>query len=88
MPSAGSRQDRGYGAAHEKQRKAWAPKVRRGEAYCARCKGPIGIDESWDLGHSDDRTRWTGPEHVSCNRRAGAAVANAARGGLRHSRSW
>jgi len=88
MPSAGSTAARGYGKAHEQQRKAWAPKVRRGEAYCARCRGSIAPDEEWDLGHNDDRTAWTGPEHTLCNRRAGAVASNAGRQGLKHSRPW
>lgn len=88
MPSQGSTTARGYGKAHEQQRKAWAPKVRRGEAYCARCKGAIGVDDPWDLGHNEDRTAWTGPEHASCNRRAGALNGIAARAGLKHSRAW
>jgi len=88
MPGTGSRQDRGYGPAHEKQRKAWAPRVRRGEVDCARCKLRIGPHEQWDLGHTDDRTAWSGPEHVGCNRRAGAANSHAVRKGLKHSRAW
>ncbi len=88
MPSQGSTAARGYGKAHEQQRRAWEPRVRRGEANCWRCRQPIPPDGPWDLGHSDDRTKWMGPECVGCNRRAGAAKANAARQGLRHSRPW
>jgi hypothetical protein len=88
VPSAGSTHARGYGSAHEKQRRAWAPVVARGEATCARCGQPISTTGAWDLGHNDDRTAWTGPEHASCNRKAGAAASNAARLGLRHSRTW
>lgn len=88
MPSAGSKQDRGYGVAHEKQRKAWAPVVRRGQATCARCNVTIKPDEPWDLGHTDDRSAWSGPEHQACNRRAGGAASQASRRGLKHSRTW
>jgi len=88
MPKPGSATERGYGVAHQKQRRAWEPKVKRGEAHCARCGQPITLDQAWDLGHNDERTAWTGPEHATCNRRAGAAVTNAARKGLKHSRVW
>lgn len=88
MPRQGSTPDRGYGIAHKRQRAAWEPKVKRGDVRCARCGERITLDQAWDLGHSDDRTVWTGPEHATCNRRAGAAVGNAARKGLKHSRVW
>ncbi len=63
-----SRQARGYGAAHDKLRKQWAPKVATGRVKCARCNKPIKVGQSWDLGHSDDRTSYRGPEHRKCNR--------------------
>lgn len=88
MPKPGSATDRGYGVAHQRQRKAWEPKVKRGEAYCWRCKKPIPPDGEWDMGHLDDRSGWAGPECRPCNRRAGAAASNAARKGLKHSRVW
>ena len=52
-------------------RKALEPVVLAGEAVCPKCGLRIAPDAAWDLGHSDDRSRWTGPEHASCNRRAG-----------------
>lgn len=85
-----SRQDtttsRGYGSQHQQQRAKWTPIVEAGGVMCARrgpkCIGkPIQPDQEWDMGHDDhDRTKWTGPECVPCNRgaggRNGAAVTN------------
>lgn len=80
-----STSERGYGAAHQRERDRWAPVVAAGGAMCARqgpkCIGkPLAPDQPWDLGHNDDRTAWTGPECIPCNRGAGgangAAVAN------------
>lgn len=89
MPREGTRQSRGYGAAHEAQRKAWEPRVKRGGVACAKCQQPIAPHGEWDLGHNEDRTAWTGPEHVHCNRRAGALLGHAKRAStLKHSRSW
>lgn len=65
----GSRQARGYGAAHEALRRRYAPFVARGKVTCWRCGLKIEPTEPWDLGHDDDdRARYTGPEHVRCNR--------------------
>lgn len=76
----GSSTARGYGVAHRAMRARWQEIVDAGEATCARCTGPIHAGQPWDLGHTDDRTAWTGPEHPSCNRsvggRNGARVAN------------
>lgn len=62
---------RGYGAAHKAERRRWKPIVDAGRAVCVRCSQPIAAGSPWDLGHSDDRASWTGPEHASCNRAAG-----------------
>lgn len=67
---------RGYGAAHRRERKRWDHIVRAGNAVCARCREPIAPDEPYDLGHTEDRTTWSGPEHRSCNRSAGARNSN------------
>lgn len=76
----GSRQQRGYDAGHEAERRRWAPLVNAGQVACARCGQAIGAGARWDLGHIDDRTAWTGPEHATCNRgaagRNGKAITN------------
>ena len=84
---------RGYGPDHRRMRAAVAPHVRSGRAVCTRCGKPIRlvrdalgrlVPEPWDLGHSDDRRTWTGPEHASCNRSAGARKGNAQRARREH----
>lgn len=70
---------RGYGYAHKRERAKWKPRVERAETSCAKCGQLIDPGEPWDLGHTDDRTGWTGPEHADCNRRDGARRGNQAR---------
>lgn len=68
----GSATVRGYGAAHRHERARWKQAIRAmGGIPCARCGRLIACDDDWDLGHSDDRMTWTGPEHAHCNRSAG-----------------
>lgn len=93
MPSTGTTGQRGYGRGHKAERARWAPQVDAGRVDCARCHEPIEPGRPWDLGHTDDRTGWTGPEHRSCNRVAGArnaaTVTNAIRKpGVHTSREW
>ena len=68
MPSHGTTKQRGYGHRHRTLREQWKPKVEAGKVKCWRCGKPIRADDKWDLGHSDDRTRTMGPEHIQCNR--------------------
>jgi hypothetical protein len=93
MPRKGSTARRGYGTAHQRERARWRPKVDAGLVDCARCGQPLEPGRPWDLGHTDDRTGWSGPEHLTCNRRRGgrngAVVTNAARRtAIRQSRDW
>lgn len=75
---------RGYNASHKSLRRKWEQRLAQGEeVFCARCGKPIDPKGDWDLGHTEDRTAWTGPECVPCNRgaggRNGADKVNAAR---------
>jgi len=73
----GSRQARGYDVEHDRLRATWQPVVEAGTVNCARCGALIRIGEPWDLGHNDDdRTKYNGPEHRTCNRAAGGRAAH------------
>lgn len=72
----GSRQDRGYDAEHDRLRRQYERDGVVG-LDCARCGQMILPGQPWDLGHTDDRTGWTGPEHATCNRSAGGRAAHA-----------
>lgn len=78
----GTRQQRGYGSEHDGLRRKWKPKV---EACTVHCHAELCLEPSgrlilpgmaWDLGHTPDRTAWTGPEHARCNRAAGGRAAH------------
>ena len=86
---------RGYGGGHKRQRERWVKVIARSggvrcvcdRAECDRhdgqCPVIIRAGDAFDLGHSDDRRYWTGPECVGCNRAAGgrngARVSNLTR---------
>jgi len=87
-----SRIARGYGVAHIRTRERFAREMEmNGPIRCAceredctrhdelRCPVILGPEDDWDLGHTDDRTSWTGPECVPCNRGAGARRATQVR---------
>jgi hypothetical protein len=77
---AGRTTARGYGWEHQRLRAQWAPLVATGQVRCVRCGLVIGARAKWDLGHHDtDRSRYTGPEHMRCNRQAAARMKNAGR---------
>jgi hypothetical protein len=68
---------RGYGRPHQKLRAKWKPAVDAGQEFCRNpiCLMPYGPrvgrwippGTPWHLGHTPDRTAWTGPEHEQCN---------------------
>lgn len=74
----GTRQARGYDAAHDRLRRRWAPRVARGVVDCWRCGERITPGQPWDVGHDDvDRAITRGPEHADrCNRAAGGRAAH------------
>ena len=92
----GSTTARGYGSAHQKLRARWRPIVEEGQAYChaticLMTTRWIPPHSSWHLGHTPDRTGWTGPEHERCNEADGARRGNRMRGQQRRwftSRRW
>lgn len=86
MPSSGSTTARGYGYEHARRRKALRVLVESGQASCSRCGRPIAPGALWDLDHLPDRSGYAGPAHRSCNRAAGARVANARRRARRRPR--
>jgi hypothetical protein len=64
----GTRQERGYDAAHVRLRADYQRRMDKGEKFhCWRC--PSLIDPSdWHLGHDDhDRSKHRGPECPPCN---------------------
>lgn len=72
VPTPGGTTARGYGHEHQQLRAEWAKELKKlGVLPCARCGESIYHGDDWDLGHTDDRTGYTGPEHRSCNRADG-----------------
>ena len=64
----GTRQERGYGAAHDRLRADYQRRMDRGETFeCWRCGDDIN-PERWTLGHcDDDRSVYHGPECPPCD---------------------
>jgi hypothetical protein len=74
----GTRQQRGYGADHDRLRAAWQRELDNGAIiYCWRPDCDRRIDPTaWHLGHDDhDRTIYRGPECVPCNTATAGRVA-------------
>jgi len=95
----GTTTQRGYGSDHQRERKRLLAQWRPGQP-CARCGLPMWHRWLWrngelasaiDLGHTPDRSAYTGLEHVACNRGEGARRGNRRRGQARRvtaSRQW
>ncbi len=73
----GSKERQGYGRRHQRLRTEWARKVGTGTVHCARCGELIPAGAPFDLGHTDDRAGYRGPEHQACNRSAGGRNSRA-----------
>ena len=79
----GTSGQRGYGTAHRRERARWQAAMDSGVVpVCAKCNQPVFPSQAWDLGHTDDRKSWTGPEHRDCNRRDGQSKA------ISHQERW
>ena len=79
--TTGTTKQRGYSGDHPALRRKWKPVVDAGHAYCHAiiCLKPsrhIQPGEPWHLGHTADRSTWTGPEHQHCNTADGARRKN------------
>lgn len=91
---------RGYDSEHRELRKRWLDLFTQGHttpcscqhAGCPHHRGPcltvIDSETDWDLGHTDDRRDWTGPECRPCNRSAGARNSNGRAGIAMTIRGW
>jgi hypothetical protein len=81
--------ERGYDAAHWRERAKWVPLVERGEVDCWRCGRWIPPGSVWHLGHDDrDRSVYRGPECVPCNCATTGRMPKRAVPVLDSSRSW
>lgn len=81
--------ERRRGRADQLARRALAPLVAAGLAYCPRCREKIAPDDEWDAGHVHDLASGGHPdgvrvpEHARCNRSAGGKLAAELRAGRR-----
>ena len=90
---------RGYGNPHQRERARRLALWKPGDP-CARCGQPIWYRWQWrngqrvtaiHLGHTADRTGYTGLEHERCNEADGARRGNRQRGTViawRTARRW
>lgn len=73
----GTRQQRGYDAAHDATRRASIAKLTAGHTLtCWRCGEPITTADELHIGHDDhDRSITRGDEHRSCNLQAAGRIS-------------
>lgn len=63
----GTRQERGYGAKHDRERSRIQARIDAGDPVtCWRC-GVRLVGREWHLDHSSDRLSYRGPACVPCN---------------------
>lgn len=70
--------ERGYGAEHQRESRAWKARIKAGEhVLCWRCGEPITDPDDCHLGHDDlDRSITRGPEHGrACNLRTAGRIS-------------
>ena len=73
----GTRQQRGYGAEHIRERRRWQNLIQAGAPVtCARCGTPILPGADWHLDHAEDRTQYLGPSHAQCNLSAAGTASH------------
>jgi hypothetical protein len=60
-----------YGPEHWRLRAEWKKQISNGSVKCATCRVLLE-GNAWDLGHTDDRTGYVGPQCRRCNRSDGA----------------
>lgn len=104
MPTTGTTTQRGYDTAHKQVRARWQRRLDNGERVVCRSvrclqPGHLVDPKRWHLGHTPDRSGWTGPEVPECNLSEGAERGNRTRARPRgragprgerdrHSRAW
>ena len=66
---------RGYGWPHQRLKARLLATWRPGQP-CVRCGRPMWDPATIDLGHTADRSAYTGLEHAACNRADGARRGN------------
>lgn len=88
MATTRSTDERGYGAQHQAERDTWKSALASGltvQCACTRpdcphhqgqCPTMISDGDDWDLGHTEDRTGYHGPECRPCNRSDGGRKAH------------